>query len=177
MDEPSGGMPRWLLILTAIVGLAGGVLYAGTQYYEFARARAEAEKDRGRGKDGARPKGDTPREARPIDYAGAVYVGTMTDNVNPGYARLRIDTTTGEKFAGRWARLTVDEKVKLEVRVTGEIKGEKITFSHGANDVIFPNGPGQPTKFAATIGPRDLTGLSEPVNPGAPRARFDLTRK
>jgi hypothetical protein len=165
MSEPTSRVSHLLMVLTALVGLVGGALYAGVQYYEFNKARAEAEKGHGKNEP-PRLKGDGPREpARPIDYAGTAWQGTLSEPTDTLYCRLNIDTTTGEKFVGRWAHLGV-----------GEIKGDKITFAYTANDII-QNGGGQPSKFAGTIGGREASGSIEHVKGGPYKGRFDLTRK
>jgi len=63
-EDGKSGVPRWLVISTAVISLVAAILVAGAKYYEFHKARAEAAK--------ATSGDDPPKRETPPPEKGAI---------------------------------------------------------------------------------------------------------
>jgi hypothetical protein len=92
-SEGNSGVPRWIVIATAVVGLVSALLVAGTKYYEFHKARGEA-------RETTPPEKGAPSNPSDTGFtAGSVWEG-FSDEPAGIKTRIVIDQCEGGRFKG-----------------------------------------------------------------------------
>lgn len=174
-EDEKAGVPRWILIATALVGLVAAILVAAAKYYEMHKARVETA--RLQAEEPPPPLGDKglTKTASSSFIAGSVWE-CFTDERMGIKTKIEIDQCENGRFKGIMiARIA--EVDWVSTRIQGTINPEKdVEFTTRIEDQLSGKEKLTPCRFKCLVRDDQLIGRWQAVNSGA-NYSFTLTRK
>jgi hypothetical protein len=145
--EGEKGVPRWIIVATAVVGLLGATFIAVANYYEIFKARAEAERAQGEvvpGEAAAKPepKALLPSVPAAVAAAESLPVGSMYRGVT-GLGKEDLEMVITKRDGAAFEcelKWSIQGKLFRAAKGTGSAHNDRVEFVWHPVDVAFGTG-------------------------------------
>jgi hypothetical protein len=182
-EDGKSGVPRWLVISTAVISLVAAILVAGAKYYEFHKARAEAAKATS-GDDP--PKRETPPPekgaipgSQPKPSEGGFTAGSVWDGYTDEPIGLKTRIVVDSCERGRFKGVMTPHQAGVEwysAKITGTISADgEVEFKTRPEDQFTGQKKLIPCYFKGVVRGNEFRGRW--TADGGPSASFVITRK